>query len=222
MKKWVFIIALILILAIIFSSQIGKNKMKLDVPFYEQTSSLNCGPNALKMALEFLGKSYSIEEIENAAEIKQGKAVSTIRLAIAAKKFGFKTQFFSEVVGFNEKNLELDFYKQYADLTLENETQELFNKAEELGIELNEKTLTLEEIIENIKRDRIIILLLDWNTLIDKKGYQGHFVVITGFDKESIYIHNSEAFFKVEKASFDKARKAKGTDQDLIIISKNL
>ena len=38
--------------------------MKLDVPFYPQTTTLNCGPTALKMAFAYFGKDLPIELIE--------------------------------------------------------------------------------------------------------------------------------------------------------------
>lgn len=198
--------------------------MKLDVPFYLQTKELNCGPVALKMALEFLGEKYSTKDMEKEVEIKEGKAVSTLKLAIAARKLGFKVEFYSKTLGLNKENLKMDFYKQYNDLD-ESESQKLFNEAREIGVELYEKTLSLEEIINNIREDRIMIVLLDWNVIKGKEGFQGHFVPIVGYDEENFYIHNHgflnpEAFMPMKRELFDKARKSKGTDEDIVIIHR--
>jgi len=85
--------------------------MKLQIPFYLQTTPLNCGPVALKMVLEFLNKKYSIEELEQATGLEKGKAISTIKLAITAARLGFKAKFFSKSIYFNKENLKLDYYK---------------------------------------------------------------------------------------------------------------
>jgi len=38
--------------------------MKLEVPFFKQTTPLNCGPVAVRMVLSYFGKNVSLEEIE--------------------------------------------------------------------------------------------------------------------------------------------------------------
>lgn len=193
----------------------------LNIPFYLQTTKMNCGPVALKMALEFLGEKYSIEELEKLTEIKEGKAVFTIQLAIAARKLGFKVDFFTKFLGMNPENLNLDFYKKY---TAERVSlEERFLHAKNLGVKIEEKTISLPEIIDNIKEDRIIILILDWNVIKGVENYQGHFVPIVGYDEENIYVHNHgflnpTAFLPISKKLFEKARKAKGTDEDIMII----
>lgn len=90
--------------------------MKLEVPFHKQTTRLNCGPTVLRMVLNYLEKDYDIETIEEAAETKEGKGVSTIKLAIGAIKLGFKTKFLSKTLTLDVSNLDADFYKNYGDL----------------------------------------------------------------------------------------------------------
>jgi ABC-type bacteriocin/lantibiotic exporter with double-glycine peptidase domain len=203
--------------------------MKLEVPYHKQTTKLNCGPAALKMALEFLGESYSLKRLEEELRLDKGKGISTIKLAIAARNLGFKTEFFSKVLGINPENLKTDFYKKYTDLIQDSEAQRLIAEARKIGVKLYEKTLTLEEIIKNIREERIMIVLLDANLLSkkEKEGFRGHFVPVVGYGKSNIYIHYpsfystvSRAFLPIKKEIFDKARKAKGTDEDIIIIYK--
>lgn len=197
--------------------------MKLKVPFYKQTTEMNCGPTALKMVFSYFGKEFDADLIEKEAGIKQGKAVSTIRLAIASASLGFKTKFFSKSLYFDEKNLELDFYKQHGDLDIE-ESKTLIKEAKIKGVELNEKTISLGELLSYLSQDSLPIVLLDWNLIIGKeKSYQGHFVPIVGYDKDSVYVHNqgftdTRPFFKIKKERFDKARKARGTDEDILVI----
>jgi len=89
--------------------------MKLDVPFYKQTTPLNCGPVALKMVLEYLGGKFSIEELEKSIGIKEGKAVSTINLAVAVADLGFPLRFFSKYGEVKEELMNIDFYKKLAE-----------------------------------------------------------------------------------------------------------
>ena len=198
--------------------------IRLDIPFYLQTTKLNCGPITLKMVLEFLGEEHSLEELESLAGIKEGKAVSTIRLAIAARKLGFKVDFYSKIIGLNPENLKLDFYKNLSDLD-KKELETLNQEAKSLGVNIFQKALFLDSIIENIEEDRAMIVLLDWNKIKGKEGFQGHFVPIVGFDKENILVHNHgflnpSSFLSLTKNQFEQARKAKGTDEDLLIIYK--
>jgi len=199
--------------------------MKLKVPFYKQTTSLNCGPTVLKIALAFLDKEYSIKQLEKQVGIKDKKGVSTIKLATAAASLGYKVDFFSKHILFDEKNLDLNFYKNHGDLDLE-ESRKQVKIAEKAGVNIREKTLNLEELLSNLTKTSIPIVLIDWNIIIKKQeSYQGHFVPIVGYDDKYIYIHNSglrnpQKFMQIKKDIFEKSRKAKGTDEDILIIYK--
>lgn len=82
-----------------FASIAAVADMALDVrcsiPFCKQDSPLNCGVTSLWMALEFLGPelglSVGLLEHELGADMERG--VSTLRLAIVAKKMGFSVTF---------------------------------------------------------------------------------------------------------------------------------
>ena len=199
--------------------------MKLNVPFFKQTTPLNCGPTTLKMVLAYLDRDYNIKVLEEKTGINEGKGISTIQIAIAAASLNYKTEFYSKHILLNEKNLELDFYKNYSDVDLER-SKKLVEKAKSGGVKIQEKELSLKEILSFIKKDSIPIILVDWNIIKNKKekGYHGHFVPIVGYDNDSIYVHNSglnegEAFVKIPKVIFDEARKAQGTDEDIAVIS---
>lgn len=200
--------------------------MKLKVPFYKQTTLLNCGPVALQMVFSYFSQDIPIELIEEKTRIKEGKAVSTITLATASAELGFKVKFFSKSLYFNEENFELDFYKKYSSMNIE-KARKLIEEARKKGVEMEEKTLSLEELLSFVTKDSIPIVLLDWNVVLgkEKKGYQGHFVPVVGYDKENVYVHNhgfidTRSFFSIKKEIFDSARKARGTDEDVLIICR--
>ncbi len=198
--------------------------MRLDVPFYKQTTALNCGPTTLKMVLSYFGKKEPIKSIEKKTEMKELKGISTIQIAIAATSLGYHADFYSKHILFNEDNLNYEFYKQYSDINLE-ESEKYLEKAKNLGVNIKEKTLSLDNLLSLLTKNSIPIVLLDWNIIKTKKenGYQGHFVPIVGFDKQNVYIHNpglndAKEFMSISRRIFNKARKAKGTDEDIVIV----
>lgn len=199
--------------------------MRIDIPFYKQTTKLNCGPTSLKMALAYFGDTKDIEILEEKTNIKEGKGVSTIQLAIAAASLGYNVKFYSKHVLFNEENMKYEFYQKYGDDNLER-SKRMVNIARENRVTINEKELSLNEVLKFLTKDSVPIVLLDWNLVKSnpEKSYQGHFVPIVGYDKENVYIHNpglkeTQEFMQISKRTFDKARKADGTDEDLLIIS---
>ncbi|MEK6889408.1 MAG: hypothetical protein AABW80_04870 [Nanoarchaeota archaeon] len=148
----------------------------------------------------------------------------TIQVALAAAEMGYSVDFYSKSLKPNKENLSLEFYKRYsAD----------FEKLEKWLRELNkigkseEKELKLEELLGKINKESLAIVLVDWNMVSGKeeKGYQGHFVVITGYDEENVYLNvsrikDSNKDFPVKRELFDRARKAKGTDEEIVIIGR--
>jgi len=199
--------------------------MRLKVPFYKQTTSTNCGPVALQMVLSYFGEDPGLDVVEEKVGIRERKAVSTIQLAIASGAFGFGTRFLSKILGFDEKHMELDFYKKYKDTLVDH--SELIARARDLGVELEEKCVGLDEFLSYIGEDSLVIVLLDWNIVKGEKerGYQGHFVVVTGWDEENVYVHNHGfrdpmSNMTIPKEVFDEARKAQGTDEDFVVVRK--
>lgn len=175
------------------------------------------------MVLGYFGDSKSTKFLEEKTLIKEGKGIYTIQIATAASLLGYRTEFFSKYLGVNSENLKLDFYKKYAEEF--RDSDKIVLDAKLAGVKIHEKTLSLEKIISFLSKNSIPIILLDWNIIKHKreKGYQGHFVPIVGYDEKNIYIHNHglsspKKFMKISKKIFDEARKAKGTDEDIVII----
>ena len=202
--------------------------MRLDVPFYKQTTSLNCGPVALKMVLAYFGKDEPIKLLEEKTGIEEGKGVSTIQIAIAAASLGYRTDFYSKHVLFNEKKLEYKFYQEHGNVDLER-SKRLAKNARELGVNIHERSLSLEELLGFVTNDSIPIVLLKWNVVKGKnrKDYQRHFVPIVGYDKQNVYVHNhglknTQKFMPTQRETFDEARKSEGTDEDVVVVYRSL
>jgi hypothetical protein len=60
--------------------------MKIPVPFYESEKDTDCGPLALKMALEYLGANYSKSELSEHEKQLDTGLVWSVGIARAAKK----------------------------------------------------------------------------------------------------------------------------------------
>ena len=201
--------------------------MRLKIPFFKQTSPLNCGPTALRMVLAYFGKDEGVDVFEARTGIKKGKVISTIQIATAAASSGFRTDFYSKHILFNEEHMKHEFYKKYSNMDLE-QSKKWVEDAKTSGVNIQERTLSLEELLGFVKKDSVPIILLDWNIVKERKekGYQGHFVPVVGFDEQNVYIHNhglneTKEFMPVPKNIFDEARKAEGTDEDIVIVYKD-
>lgn len=199
--------------------------MKLNIPFYKQESKNDCGPTALQMVLEYLEEKHSREELVNLVYSDKSGTTWTLGLAVAAAKLGFKTELYSKHLGFNPENYKLEFYQKEADnkdlskLKLE----QLRLEANELGIKMQEETLTLSKLLSKISESCVAIILLDWSKIKQTNEFIGHFVPIVGYDDENVYVHNQGfhnpgKFIKINRDLFDEARKSKGTDEDIVYI----
>lgn len=199
--------------------------MRLDVPFYPQTSNPDCGPYALKMVLAYFGKDLPIEIIKEKTRIKEGKGVYTIQLAIAAASLGTNVKFLSTSLSLNKVNMKLDFYKKYAEVFSDENFGHLLVEAKTAGVTMEQKSVELKELLSYATENSLPIVLVDWNVIINEKnkGYAGHFVPVVGHDSKNIYVHNQgsktpTAFLPIKKEMFDKARKSFGTDEDIVVV----
>lgn len=200
--------------------------VKLDVPFYVQGKN-ECGQTSLRMIFDYLGKKISNEKINEIVDPEGSGATWTIGLANAAAKIGFKVKFYSKHVGFNPENYELEFYEKVTDGkdNSKNKLEKIIKESKELGIGIGEKRISIEDILKEVNEDCVPLILLDWNVVLNKEGYQGHFVPIVGYDDKNVYVHNAGGeegkFFSIDKGKFDRARKAKGTDEDVVFIYRD-
>jgi hypothetical protein len=202
--------------------------MILKVPFYKQKEKYDCGPIALKMALDYLGeKPNSIEIIQSLVDSAKSGITSTLGLAKSSAQLGFKTDFYTTCLGFNPKNYELSFYQQLADAPSEakNKMEFLRKDAIKFGVHLEERSLSLEEILNKVSESCVPIILLDWSKIKGSDKFIGHFVPIVGYDDINIYVHNQGELnpgpnFKITRDLFEKARKSKGTDEDIVFIHR--
>ncbi len=196
--------------------------MKLDVPFYFSKTDSDCGPVALKMALEYFGESHSVEELKMEERALESSMVWSSGIARAARKLGFPVRLISIS---NFKMDDLDFYKKHANDKAKIVLAELSAEMRELGVEVEERSMALDELLGFVSKDSIPIALVNWFVISGRDGFHGHFLPITGYDEEYVYVHNpgianAMHHMPIKRELFLSAWESKGTDKDAIIVSR--
>ena len=83
------------------------------------------------------------------------------------------------------------------------------------------QAVTKEELIQWLNKKQPVIALLDWNKITNQEGgYQGHAVVVTGYDEKHFFVHhngpkNAQAHLPIPYKKFLEAQ-TPATDHDLI------
>ena len=198
--------------------------MKLEVPFYKSKKDTDCGPLALKMALEYFGKKYSFEKLSKEEKQLDSGLVWTLGIARASKVLGFKTKIISKN-NFSHEEADIKYYEKYSNDEGKIILKKLNDELKVLCVGMSEKDLKLNELLEFLTLDSIPIVLINWFELTGSEGYSGHFVPITGYDSEFVYVHNpglanAMAHMPIKRELFVRAWESKGTDKDVVIISK--
>lgn len=202
--------------------------MILNIPFYKQNDKLDCGPTALNMVLDYLGKkSFSREQLQDLLDRDRSGVTWTIGIAKTSAQLGFKTELYTSSLGFNPKNYELEFYQKFADeqSSSEQKIERLKMEAVKFGVHMEEKIFSLEELLSRINESCVPIILLDWGKIKGTDKFQGHFVPIVGYDENNVYVHNQDPInpqpnLAINRDLFEQARKSNGTDEDVVFMSR--
>lgn len=200
--------------------------MKFDIPLVKQERPFECGAVTLDMVLSYFGEVNTKRDYRNLLDQDDNGVIWTSDLAKTATRLGYKTSMYSKSLGVDERKYDLDFYQEHADELNEAEEklESFHSEIEDNDGELNEETLTLDNIVDKTSKDNIPIIVLDWG-IIDPKNYrQMHFVPVTGYDEDNIYVHEPhrhvEKHFPISRNKFNASRKSRGTDEDILFISK--
>jgi hypothetical protein len=202
------------------------------VPFYENKGDGNqCMQVTMKSILKhFLDKDFSLEELDKLTERKTGLWTWTSQVVIVLYDLGLEVKYYSKsdlepfLQGepFIRKHFGKDAEKilKFTDLPVVlGSIKKLLKK------DIFEKRkLSFNKVEAHIKQGDIPLMLIDHNKIVGKEGlYQGHFIVVTGFDDQNVFYHesgpkNPEANKKVLKSTFIDAWNANGTDNDIVIV----
>jgi len=207
-------------------------KMKIGVPFYKNDGDGNqCMQVAMKCVLDhFLGKNLSLKHLDELTGRKEGYWTYTSQIVSVLDDLDLDVKFYSReplggILGgedFIRKTYGVDADKilKFTDLPV---VIESVKKLMKFNI-FEKKLLDFKEIEEHIIKGNVPLILIDHYIIEEKEGkYNGHFVVLTGFDEENVCYHesgprNPEPHKKVTKEKFIRAWNAKPTDNDVVIV----
>ena len=205
--------------------------MIIDMPFFKNHDGNQCMQVTMKIVLKhFLDKDFSLEELDKLTGRKKGFWTWTSQIVPVLYDLGLEVKYYSktdlepflEGETFIRRHFGKDAEKilKYADLPV---VMNSIRKSLKYRL-FEKKVLSINDIESHIQDRHVPLVLIDHNKIIGKNDfYQGHFVVVTGFDEENIYYHesgpnNPQANKKIKKEIFSEAMNSNGTDNDVVIV----
>lgn len=177
---------------------------RLNVPYYTQGTEFTCGPSSLMMAMKTF---HPKVELSLSNELQIWREATTIfmtsghggcgphGLALSAWRRGYKVEMYlsrSEVLFLNSvRTLEK---KKIIELV----HRDFEKKISETNIKVIKKKLTLEDLKDVLKRGGIPLVLI--TTYHFDLNRAPHWVVVTAYDENFIYIHDPDQYHTAEHA----------------------
>jgi len=177
----------------------------------------------------FLDKEYSLDELDKLTGRKDGFFTWTSQIVPVLYDLGLNVKYYSRTAldPFLEgENYIRKHYSDSAEKILKVTDMPIFidsiKKLKKYNL-FEKKILPFENIEKNLLNGYIPMVVINHKTIKGEDGWLGHFVVITGFDKENIFYHESGPFEptpnkKVSKEMFIKAWNDSSTDNDVVIV----
>jgi hypothetical protein len=168
--------------------------VRLNVPFHRQASQFTCGPACLMMAMKFFQPSLNLNrklefDIWREANLVESYGTSKEGLALAAARRGFdvctlgRALRHSFVDAIHNKIPNID-YKMLE--LLYNDTKTKFRF---MGLKNVSREVRLSNL-KNALRNSHIPILLTSTSLFGEKEPLPHWVVLTGYGRDSWYLNN--------------------------------
>jgi len=215
------------------------------VPHQRQRDSWDCGLTCVEMALRSSHVKCPEVRYEKLTSLVSSKSVWSIDLAYILAEYKVNMTFLTLTTGVHPGHSDCDFYK--ADLEKDRvRVEQLFTNAKVRGISVCNRSMSMRELAEQIgTHEKLAIVLIDVSkfrcllcTAAEQEqpvrqtdarkrriGFCGHFVLICGFDPEtSCFVVKDPsvqtAFCLARAETLDAARRAQGTDEDIILVDR--
>ncbi|KAJ7959688.1 Guanylyl cyclase [Quillaja saponaria] len=208
----------------------------VEVPHVNQLYSWDCGLACVVMVLKTIGnKDWNIQAL---TDLCCTTSIWTVDLAYLLQRFSASFSYFTVTFGANPNYCVESFYKEQLPNDLVR-VDMLFQKALEAGINIQCRSITGAEIsVLILSGEYIAIALVDhykmshfWleddqvaGVFGSNSSYTGHYVLICGYDAgaDEFEIRDPASSRKhkmISSGCLEEARKAFGTDEDLLLIS---
>ena len=209
----------------------------LDIPHRQQQSDWDCGMTCLEMIIDFYQlHSASTENILRSYQCNQ--STWTIDLLHLLHQVGIPSTLHTRTIGCSAEYNNVPYYQSLIDQDRQR-VDRLFQK---YSTDVKLGSVSWDVLKEHlIQHRRPCLVLVDANQLpcsschrsfltrlVERvqplfSSYQGHYVILVGFETKEgdEWIHyvdpgKSERICRTNRETFDRARKAFGTDEDLI------
>ena len=178
-------------------------EMRIKVPYYAQTEEFTCGPACLMMSFKYFMPDMAMSRTLEMNLWKEATLIymasgfggtGPFGLSLAARRRGFETRvilskdqtpFFSSVRDPERRKVIRLMHR------------DMKARALDLGVESEYRNFNIEDIAAEMKKGMIPIVLISTYHLHGDRA--PHWVVITGYDNENVYFHDSyEKFYEDE------------------------
>ncbi|KAI9559665.1 protein C22orf13 [Daphnia sinensis] len=230
---------------IVCSQETQSDAFIIELPHIEQAGNWDCGLACIQMVLS---KNLALQLLQNLSTIcpeeYQNRSTWTIDLCYILNHFSVKIKYYTKTLGVNPNFSQEKFYDSYIPKD-EARVNQRFAAAASKGISIETGSLEITDLIHHIKQNGVAIALIDVNqlecvsckSLVKELGnfmrtllkpqlpFSGHYIVICGFDTKKKLIYYRDPAVRSELccltfSSFEKARQAHGTDEDIILIHR--
>jgi len=195
--------------------------ISVDVPFVLNPDD-RCVPATMGMVLaHFLpNKQYDMAELETFAGYKKGKGTWRAQSMLNFQKLGFQTAWIEDfdIHAFVKDQAQylatildpqsLAWQIEHSDLKAE--AQRIQKYLDNDGI-IQQRKGTRQDIESFMNDGWLVSLEVNANRLADKPGYEGHSILVVGFDNNKVEIHNPDGVNgnrESQEVSWDQLKKA--------------
>lgn len=201
---------------------------KLDIPFV-RPRGLECGQACAAMIIKYFkpATKMDFDKCNKIIHHVPGMYSFPLQLAILLDYYGLKAKCFSSGV-FNTTKEDPGMFARWFGKDLQYEMKFINVKTFDWMIKTgrrkklyqNKKT-KFDKIIKLFMKGNLVCFPIDANTLLGKKGpYEGHFVVVSGVEGNSVFLHDPDVgpFVKYKKEKVEKAYTHPAIAEDLVVV----
>ncbi|XP_043851373.1 protein GUCD1 isoform X2 [Dromiciops gliroides] len=186
--------------------------VQLKVPIVQQLYHWDCGLACSRMVLRYLKLLEDDAAFEQALqELQLTRSIWTIDLAYLMRHFGARHRFCTRTLGVDKGYRNQSFYRRHFDAE-ESRVNQLFERASACKV-----------LVEKCPVKYCCFLPMGQKCFCRGPEYQGHFIVLCGYNRasESIFYNNpayADRMCSTSVSNFEEARTSYGTDEDILFV----